>query len=243
MPRCLKITKKFLITWSLQSNRSLLKRQKLVGNVKMSKFKCDILSNFPTMSGYSTSIRNSIGIAVQLFCIQAVGLNTDHCISLFSPLFTKKGFDLTAKPFFRPPFLATSFTDCKTFFLQMRNGMMRYYCLHYCIATAAATIQSCILVRREAFYCALQQPRAAFARPRRLLSPENSGLRKKTREGDTLSCIFPRIKCIQYRQPRNVFEKFKVLWERVSRFEIRWSETAWKIRDFKLVFRTFTSGK
>ena len=89
--------------------------------------------------------------------------------------------------------------------------MMRYYCLHYCIATAAATIQSCILVRREAFYCALQQPRAAFARPRRLLSPENSGLRKKTREGDTLSCIFPRIKCIQYRQPRNVFEKFKVL--------------------------------
>ena len=57
MPQCLKITKKFLITWSLQSNRSLLQGQKLVGNAKMSRLKCDILSNFPTMSGYSTSIQ------------------------------------------------------------------------------------------------------------------------------------------------------------------------------------------
>ena len=94
--------------------------------------------------------------------------------------------------------------------------MMRYYCYaYYCIATAEAAEATifglAVLVRREAFYCALQQPRAAFARPRRLLSPENSGLRKKTREGDTLNCIFPRIKCIQYRQPRNVVEKFKVL--------------------------------
>ena len=104
MPRCLKITKKFLITWSLQSNRSLLKRQKLVGNVKMSKFKCDILSNFPTMSGYSTSIRNSIGIAVQLFCIQAYSLNTDHCISLFSPPFYQKGIWLDSQTIFQTPF-------------------------------------------------------------------------------------------------------------------------------------------
>ena len=43
----------FLKTWSCGQtelpDRSVLKGKKLVGNAKIKKFKCDILSNFQTM--------------------------------------------------------------------------------------------------------------------------------------------------------------------------------------------------
>lgn len=113
----------------------------------------------------------------------------------------------------------------------MRNGMMRYYCYayYYCIATADA--EATIFATASLFLCAaklfiaLYSSReeaelcvAAFETP--LLSPENSGLRRRIREGDTLSCIFHRTFCIGHQKPRNVVEKLQV-YEEECRFKIR----------------------
>ena len=110
--------------------------------------------------------------------------------------------------------------------------MMRYYCYaYYCIATAAAeatifATASLLFLCAAKLFIALYSSReeeaelcvAAFETP--LLSPENSGLRRRIREGDTLSCIFHRTFCIGHQKPRNVVEKLQV-YEEECRFEIR----------------------